>query len=233
MRSKLLVAMTVAWPLISSMPNLVTAVGTANANDTVQVLPGTSTDAGSLYIDRAGTTAATVVSFDGTAGVTVDGGGGTGEDVVYVLGTDGSDEFTAYRQIPLPRMGRVDTSFGPSVFLDQFGSDETSTLALYGTGGDDDFAITPLDTVRVSVIGGEPSASDSVIVKGSNADDAITVEPTTDSSAEVAVNAQAVVLVQQIEHLTIDGTAGNDVLTVLNDDFPNVIELTPGHDRCR
>ncbi len=201
--------------------------GTANADDVVQVAPGSSDDSGELYVERAGVTGTTVIDFAGTTGIVVDGGGGTGLDMVYVFGTDGDDEFTLHRQIPLPRMGRVDTSFGPYVAIDALGSDD-SVLAFYGSGGDDTFSVDALDTVQVAVQGGDLTTSDHVIVNGTNLDDAITVEPLTDHSAEVMVNVLAPVFVGQGELLTIDGQAGNDMLTLLTGAGDNTIELTPG-----
>lgn len=206
---------------------LLTLLGVADDDDVFQVAPGVDTESGQVWVERAGSTAPTIIEFDGTRGIVADGGGGTGQDVVYSLGTDGDDDFTLYRQIPLPRMARLDTSFGPYVAIDQLGSDD-SAFALYGFGGDDDFSTTALDTVLVSIQGGDPSASDHVVVQGTNLDDAILFEPLTDNSANVTVNVMAPIVIGGAELVTIDGLAGNDILTIQGSTDPNTIELTPG-----
>ncbi len=200
--------------------------GTAGDDDVVQVGAGPHTDAGRLWIGRAGATAATQVQFVGTTDVVVDGGGGAGADTVTVAGTDGDDQFTLAEGSG-PGMGDLATSFGPTISVQDLGSDD-STFVLLGNGGDDAFSIEPLDGVLVTVDGGDPTASDTVVIKGTAGDDAIGVAPLDDTSATVTVNAMAPVAVTAVELLTLDGLAGNDVLTVETDAADNTIELTPG-----
>lgn len=198
----------------------------ADEGDTVVVVPGTSTDAGTALVSRATASLATAVHFDGTVGILIDGGGGSGFDVVAVDGTPGDDLYTVKRD-SLFGDADVETSFGPTITAANLGSDESRFL-LRGLGGDDDFSVEALDAIQVSVFGGDPTASDHVVVKGTPADDAIVYAATGVNSGEVTVNALAPVLLSDVELVTIDALAGSDQLTVETGAGDNIIAVTPG-----
>src|SRR5207247_1926427 len=71
-------------------------------------------------------------------------------------------------------------------------------------------------TGTITVNGGDPTASDRLIVNGTIGQDAINYTPdaATTGSGRVTVNALPVVLFNGIEDLAINGQGGNDNLTV-------------------
>ncbi len=200
--------------------------GTADAADDVAVLPGTSADMGSLAVQRAGASAATSVQFDGTHLIVLDGGGGTGTDTVLVQGTGGDDAVGLDSDSEASSTG-IETSFGPQIAVQSLGSDD-SVLSLMGHGGDDAFSIEPIVDVDVNVNGGDPTASDSVVVKGTTDADAFTVTPTADDAGTVVVNLFNPVNLMGVEHVTLDGLGGDDLLVIATDSGDSAIELTPG-----
>ncbi|MEX2174318.1 MAG: dockerin type I domain-containing protein, partial [Pirellulaceae bacterium] len=105
-----------------------------------------------------------------------------------------------------------------------------TALTVQGRFGDDSFSIAPHAGVAITVQGGDPTASDTVVVNGTTSADTIVVTPTSSNSATVQVNALGLVTLQTVEHLTINGLGGNDVLTFTSPDLAaaDLITLTPG-----
>ncbi len=204
----------------------ITLPGTANANDSFYLDSGVQTDEGEIRVRLAGASATTSIRYDGTTTISVLGGGGAGTDSVAVAGTDGNDVFTLAAP-PLAFAGNLHTSFGPYVVIRELGSTD-STLGLLGDGGDDAFSIEPLAGVIVNVWGGDPTASDEVVVKGTAGPNMVVYSPTGADTGIVAVDASSPVNLDGVEHLTVDGLGGDDVLTVATGPGDNVIELTPG-----
>ncbi len=106
-----------------------------------------------------------------------------------------------------------------------------TTLTLNGNAGSDEINVHPTTLAGVTtfnVNGGDPTASDTVVVNGTAGADTITYSPTGADSGTVAVNAAPIVNLATVEHLTIDGLGGNDNLTVNVFAGINVTQYTPG-----
>jgi hypothetical protein len=108
-----------------------------------------------------------------------------------------------------------------------------TTLVLNGLAGSDTINLnnpsTPTALTGITVNGGDPTANtDTVIVNGTAAVDAIVVDLLTADGARV-VGAQPVpVTIATAEHLTIDGQGGNDTLTYTTPVGGAEVTFTPG-----
>ncbi|MDA1053079.1 MAG: dockerin type I domain-containing protein [Planctomycetota bacterium] len=84
-------------------------------------------------------------------------------------------------------------------------------------------------TQSITVNGDDPTASDTVIINGSTAADAINVSPlTTDSTTVTGVQAVAIVSVNSSERLVINGHGGDDALTYTSPSGGAEITFNPG-----
>ncbi len=105
-----------------------------------------------------------------------------------------------------------------------------TTLTINALAGSDTINLnnptTPTGLTGITVNGGDPTASDHVIVNGTAAANAITVNTFTNDGAVVTGAQPVPVTVATAEHLTIDGQGGNDTLTVTAADNDEV-EYTP------
>ncbi|NUQ61970.1 MAG: VWA domain-containing protein [Pirellulales bacterium] len=102
-------------------------------------------------------------------------------------------------------------------------------LVVQGRFGSDSFSITPHAGVDITVQGGDPTLSDTVVVNGTGGDDTIDVRLTASNAGTVAVNAFGLVSLQTVEHLAINGSGGDDDLTVRGvPDGDNRFVFTPG-----
>src|SRR5262249_9798727 len=101
-------------------------------------------------------------------------------------------------------------------------------VTVQGRFGDDSFSVTPHAGVAIIVQGGDPTASDTVVVNGTAGADTVNISPTAADAATVQVNAFGLVMLQTVEHLTYNGQGGNDSLTVTTPAGGQVVTVTPG-----
>ncbi len=105
------------------------------------------------------------------------------------------------------------------------------TLQIDSGAGDDVINLnnpsTPTGLTGITVNGGNPTASDTLIVNGTTGNDTLNYSPSaTIGSGTVQVNALPLITFNTIEGLTIDGQGGNDALTVTTPGDNNV-KYTP------
>ncbi|MCI0360198.1 MAG: hypothetical protein L0211_17105 [Planctomycetaceae bacterium] len=122
------------------------------------------------------------------------------------------------------------------VSVDAFETIEFSNkvrLILNGLAGSDAINLnnpnTPTGLIGITVNGGDPTASDTVVVNGTVGVDTIVFTPTAPDAGTVLVNALPLIILATTEHLTINGRGGNDTLnTVTPAAVSSQIEITPG-----
>ena len=109
-----------------------------------------------------------------------------------------------------------------------------TNLYLYGMGGDDIINLNNPKTtattgvLAINVLGGDPTASDQLIVNGSAADDAITFTPTGADSGTVAITNLPTVTFATTESLVINAGGNNDDVTVDTTNGTDTVTVTPG-----
>jgi len=107
-----------------------------------------------------------------------------------------------------------------------------ANVIVAGRFGSDSFSVTPHAGVAITVQGGDPTASDTVLVNGTAAGETIVFTPTAADAATVLVGAFPVVTLTTVEHLTINGRGGDDTLTTVTPAaVSSTIEITPGATR--
>ena len=107
-----------------------------------------------------------------------------------------------------------------------------SGLNLNGGAGDDVISVTPgtfVGAAGINVDGGDPTASDTVIVNGTVGADAVTITPLTANSATVT-GLGAAVNVAGTEHLTYNGQGGADNMNLVTPVGNTIVYFTPGAD---
>ncbi|MCU0878232.1 MAG: Ig-like domain-containing protein, partial [Pirellulaceae bacterium] len=164
-------------------------------------------------------TGAGEIDFSGIEQITLST---TSGGVLTARGTDDNDTIAA------DRLGANDLVWindGPVIGFVGFG-----TLTLQGRFGDDKFSITPdgMALTTINVEGGDPTASDEVVINGTAAVDTINYRPTAADAGTVQVNAAPVVNLATVEHLTINGLGGNDDLTLTTPAGSERVTYTPG-----
>ncbi|MEX0675655.1 MAG: ELWxxDGT repeat protein [Pirellulales bacterium] len=87
---------------------------------------------------------------------------------------------------------------------------------------------TPEDLTDIEVDGGDPTASDTLIVGGTPFDDEITYTPDGADRGTVTVNALPLIAFNTTEHLVINGQGGGDVMTIDTRAIEGTLVLTPG-----
>ena len=188
------------------------------ALDTVTYNPGPGAASGRLTYENAAGTRLMTIDFDDLEPVI---------DLVtapnlVVNGTNGNNAIN-YVEGPNSgglRGGGAETGL---VSVDGFETIEfanKASLTINGLSGDDVInlndgdATAPDGLTGITVNGGDPAASDTVIVNGTAALNAIVVDQFTTDGARIT-GAQAVpVTVATTEHLTIHGQGGDDMLTI-------------------
>ena len=105
------------------------------------------------------------------------------------------------------------------------------TVDLFGLGGDDLFDVWPAGlsgVTGINVHGGEPTASDRLIVNGTAGADAIMFTPTTANAGTVSILGIAAVSFDTTEAVTLHGQGGDDDLTVFAPIAEDMVTYTPG-----
>ncbi len=101
-------------------------------------------------------------------------------------------------------------------------------VVVQGRFGNDAFSVTPHAGVAITVQGGDPTASDTVVVNGTGGADTINYSPTGIDAGTVQVNALGLVTLATVEHLTINGLGGTDALTHTTPAGSHFVTFTPG-----
>ena len=163
----------------------------------------------------SGVSSATIVATNGDDDITI-----VARDSSTHAGTNGIQDFT------------VSVNNGPDLlFID------TPTLNVDALNGDDDIVVRVVAPnlaawgVTVNANGGEPAASDTLIVEASSGADVIgyNVSSGTIGSGTITVNSPAATInFTTIEHAVIDGQGGSDALTVTTPVGADSVTYTPG-----
>ncbi len=163
-------------------------------------IPGSSPDSGRLLtpdvsVDFLNLESAQVIGLAG------------GANTFSVFGTSADDQFS------------ITGAFGNVVSVNaqtQLFFANYPTVNLAGFAGNDHFSLDAATLVGVNnlnVDGGFPSASDTVVVDGTAANDAVTITPTAADAATVT-GLGPVIALTTVEHLTYSGLGGDDTLTI-------------------
>lgn len=180
------------------------------------VVPGTESNSGVVNSPHE-----TDVVFDSIDYLTINGSN-PAADVLTVLGTSGHDNFAA-----------LATKLGNEVFV----NDRTPvrftnflTLNLDGRTGDDFFSITHagLSLNSINVTGGDPTASDTLLVNGTTGADVVTFSPLTAGAGSVAITGLPLINFNTTEHVKYNGLGGNDKLGVVTPAGAQDIVYTAG-----
>jgi hypothetical protein len=179
------------------------------------VTPGTTADSGTV------TTPDSTTVFQGIGVVSV--GATSFASSLTVFGTDGNDTITASAD---PANGNASTVWvngrAPVVFTG-FGA-----LTLNSGHGNDRIIVTPTDfpAVAVTVQGGDPHASDALVVNGTSAADTVAYTPASTNSGSMTVDTAAPLTFSAITGVTFNGQGGGDTLTVNGTSGADAIGVT-------
>jgi hypothetical protein len=206
--------------------------GHAGGSDYFELLPGAREQAGVAHIERARTTGPTTVTYVGTTLVNIDnGGGGTAGDEISVVGTGVANHLAVIGVDPI--YGYVSVDAYPAVGFTNLGTD--SRIVLSGLAGDDLFSVAPVANWKIGSVfidGGAPTTgSDQVEILGTAALDQVAYYPSSDNAGNVQVTTGSAFTycdLWDIEHLTINGVAGNDTFTIATYTDADTVEVTPG-----
>ncbi|HUE73617.1 MAG TPA: CHRD domain-containing protein [Pirellulaceae bacterium] len=147
-----------------------------------------------------------------------------GPSTLTIRGTDDDDT------IAVGLIGGITAAWindGAVVGYNTTGGAFTNVL-VQGRFGSDSFSVTPHAGVDITIQGGDPTASDTVVVNGTPGSDTINYSPTAADGGTVQVNALGLVTLQTVEHLTINGQGGGDSLTYTTPAIGAEVTLTPG-----
>jgi hemolysin type calcium-binding protein len=191
--------------------------------------PGPENDSGALV---AATTSPTNVSFDEIEAISISGGplvvsGTNGPDAITIIardssthaGTDGVQDFTV----------AIDTS--PEILFIN-----TPSLGVNALGGSDEVVLrapapnNAVWNVQVTIDGGPPSASDTLVVEtpGAAAETVVYTPNASDGGTLDLNSLTSLVTLTQIEHLLYDGEADGDRLTVTGTSSDDTFVHSPG-----
>jgi len=175
--------------------------------------PGASVDSGLLSTPDG------VIAFYGLEYVNVVG---TGADTYTANGTNGPDQIALLNN----SANRIWVNNQSVLEFSGF-----ETVNLLGRFGDDRFSVTPVGLAGVTTInvdGGDPTASDELVVTASAASETITYAPTAADAGSVTVAGSPVVNFTTTESVVIDGRGGGDSLTVETPTGGAEVTLLPG-----
>ncbi|SMP75586.1 Dockerin type I repeat-containing protein [Neorhodopirellula lusitana] len=205
--------------------------------------PGETVDAGAVFQTANAVTQA--VEFFGLEPVQIVGGG-VGSTLTVAAAPLGvgfpqalnDDNQINYSEGP-NSSDPVDPVFSGAVTglvtVDGFESLEFSnfeTLTINAGAGDDKInlnnPVAATDLTTINVDGGDPTASDTVVVNGTAGIDAIVIDSLTTDGATVTGAQPVSVVVSATEHLIVDGQGGGDSLTYTTPGGGAELELIPG-----
>jgi hypothetical protein len=120
------------------------------------------------------------------------------------------------------------------VAIDNFESinfSNKAALTINALGGDDTISLnnpnTPTLLTGITVDGGDPTASDTLIVNGTTGIDTVGIDQLTSDGARVT-GLGPTINIATAEHLIYNGQGGNDNITVTTPVGPDVISFLPG-----
>jgi len=196
----------------------------ATAVQTVEYLPGPAVGEGRLLYDGGAMTIdflnlEPVIDLVPAAELIVNG---TNADnaISYTAGANSGTELVdgaATGQVAVNGFETIEFAAKTTLTIDALGGSDTISL---------NNSTTPTGLTGISVAGGDPTASDAVIVNGTTGPDAIIVDLLSLDGARISGAQPVPVTVTTVEHLTIHGRGGNDSLTIIAADDDEV-ELTP------
>jgi hypothetical protein len=195
---------------------------------TTTVAPGSTPDSGVV------TTPDGVVSFLAIEFLNLNATGAI-SDALVTQGTNGSDSIALQRLLGGNRVWVNDRAV---VTFTAF-----ETITLDGRFGDDQFSVSPLDligltgdcdadptngTQGICVIGGDPTASDRLIVNGSAATNLIDVFADGPEAGRVTVSGAPSIAFATTEAVHINGQDGQDQLAVISPSGSQLVQYNPG-----
>ncbi len=195
------VALTVDGGQPSGLPGA-SGVDTMNVTNTTAgttvYAPGATDDSGTITTpDGAlpfyGLEVANITSFQAS-------------DTITAHGTNGPDQITLLNN----GANRIWVNNQTVIGFTAFG-----TVNLQGRFGEDRFSVTPVGLAGVNTInvdGGDPTASDELVVTASPASETIVYAPTASDTGSVTVAGSPVVNFTTTESVVIDGRGGDDAL---------------------
>ena len=184
------------------------------------VSPGSTPDAGTVDVPAAGS--AEDVNFAKLENLTVNGTGAA--DTIVFNGTHDNDT------IALQNLGGnnlVWINDRAVVTFTTFG-----IVNLSGRFGDDKINVHPVGLVGVTTInvaGGDPTASDELVVNGTTGVDNIAIASLSIDGA-IVTGLGPTINVATTEHLTYNGQGGDDNLTITSPAGGDAVDFTPGAD---
>jgi hypothetical protein len=163
-----------------------------------------------------------VSASSGIEAITINGLAGAG-DALVVLGTHDDDTFA------LQRTGGANRVWLNDRAVVTF-NDEIETVTLNGRFGSDTFSVhsaTLVGVTTVNVIGGDPTASDTVVINGTAGQDDVNFAATA-ADAMTITGLGPQIEVTAIEHVIYNGQGGQDDLTFTTPAGPDEVVFTPG-----
>ena len=210
--------------LVGGAPNAsdsLAVTGNNNAPDTFTVTRGADRQSGTVAISGTDTGE---ISFSGIEGITLDGGGGTGTDVVALNGTADDDVFTLTGTAVLAGTGWVND--GPGVAFSNLGSDG-SDINFNSAAGNDTFNIGHFSNWQIDDVN---ISSEIVRISGTAGQDTIAFTPTSALVGQVDVTVGGSTtnyILTGSQLVTIDGAGGADALTINGTANNDTIVHTP------
>jgi uncharacterized repeat protein (TIGR01451 family) len=206
--------------------SLVVDGGLPTASDTLTITNGIT---GTTTVSPGSTPDAGVISNNDGA-VTF-----AGIELISIISADPTDNITFQGThdndtIALQRLGGANRVWVNDRAVVSFTNFDDVTLQ--GRFGDDSFSVTPTGLVGVatiSVAGGDPTASDTVIVNGTTGLDNVTIDQLTLDGARVT-GLGPVVNIATSEHLIYNGQGADDAITYITPAGLTSIQYTPGVD---
>ncbi|MFA6133529.1 MAG: LEPR-XLL domain-containing protein, partial [Phycisphaerae bacterium] len=161
--------------------------------------------------------------------IALDAGGGAFSDTLTINGSGADNAISLAGTGATSASAQVDS--GPALTITNLGTVGGSTFTINANGGDDVIQVTPgtLGAAQgITVNGGDPTSSDTLIVNGTVAADTIGFTPTGAAAGSVQVNALPLVTFTTTEQVVLNGQGGGDTLTVTTPAGANTIHYTVG-----
>ncbi|NQT52513.1 hypothetical protein HQ576_10700, partial [bacterium] len=220
-------------------------VDVTTGEDFFQVAPGATSDSGNIYVSMLdGAYVSTAINFTGVDYIAFQqlglhgSSGDGGDDYLSTVGTEGDDAITL--EMLGGDLGATRVNDGPRIGFRDLGA--TSSLSIFGHGGDDTLAANHAgapggsEIQNVSFEGGSPAASDAFVLQGSDQPDALTYTPLGAHGGILAITTNALTTTYTLtaaESVTVDGggsAGGVDTLTVNGTTENDLIVHAPGED---
>ena len=163
--------------------------------------------------------------FDLVPGPLVVNGTNAANAINYAVGFNNLANFLSVT--PATTWGQVSVdSYEPIEFINK------TTLTINALAGTDNINLhnpnAPTGLTSIAVNGGDPTASDTLVVNGTSATDTINVSPTGPAAASITGAGAITISGTSIKQLVVNGQGGNDTLTVTTPAGANNDTYTPG-----